>query len=376
MQVKTSDTWRKRAVVAGLAAMTAVVAALTFVSTGKTVVGLSVVASGFVRDADGLPVKDASVALYDDQPTDDVLDESPIARTTSADDGSYRFVILPKASLTAEAAANGGYNTFYVEATTTDGRGPYFIVISRSYASGQWVNIDGANVDDPSSLTRDDLLPIADLFHGVGFWCVEIRKQLVGKDQARTVIAETHTVADMHEDVTYGTTADSDIDIAASYDLGSSWSISGSVHVGNETGAAIKWSVNPEDGHEWTSNFIYRKYVHTDLCGHTWITVEPSKWTGGGAWPGADDSYLDHHCLDWYSSTTQNYGPGQEFTRSSKRLKKFGFAVHVFGVSLGARSGASRYLVEHWKMGTAQQNHFLCGNNAQPASAKRILAGA
>jgi hypothetical protein len=363
------NTWQKRILVVALVGLAGVLAGLTFVARGTTYAGENLVASGYVRDAAGTAVAGARVALYDARPTDDAtISAVPLVTTTSASDGSYALPFSPTAALAAEAAANGGYNNFYIAATA--GASRYFLGITRGYSSGIWTS--GGDV------AADDLTPGTSASGtGPNLYCgFEIRKKRIAQEQALTVIGETHVVADMREDFTYGTTADSDIDIAASFDGGSSWSIRGSFHVGNVEGAAIKWYVYPEDGHEWRSNFVYRKYKHWDLCGDVWYSVEPRQWTGGGAWPGADGAYLDHHCASWYASTAQDYGPGSEFTRSSRKLYKFGVAVNVFGVNLGARSGASRYVIAHWKFGTGQLHHWLCGSNNQPSSARRILAGA
>lgn len=374
------DPWRRRSAALLALGLAGLLAGLTFVATGTSSVVDNLIATGYVRTSTGTPVRGARVALYDARPTDTQSVESPLTTATTANDGSYSLALAPTAALDAEAAANGGYNNFYIAATAGTTRP--FVAVTRQLVEGAWTNGDGDAVDGSVPSTRDDLQPTGDSAirsggaGGPNLYCGwDIRKKRIAGEQAPTVIGETHVVADMTEDFTYGTAADSNIEVATSYD-GVNWSINGSFHVGNETGASIKWYVTPEDGHEWQSNFIYRKYKHWDVCGDVWWSVEPRLWTGGGAWPGADRSNLNHRCLSWYASTTQNYGPGQEFTRSSKKFTKFGFAVTVFGVTLGARSGASRYVVAHWTFGTAQQDHLLCGSNAQPSTAKRIFAGA
>jgi hypothetical protein len=179
------DARRKRIVAIVLAGVAAAAAGLTFVATGTTFAGENVVASGYVRDAAGNPVAGALIALYDAGPTDSTISELPLATTTSASDGSYHVAFIPTSSLSAEAAANGGYNNFYVVATA--GAARYFLGITRVYSSGIWTN--------GSDVTGDDLVPgTSATGAGPNLYCgIEIRKKRIGEQQAQTVIGETRT---------------------------------------------------------------------------------------------------------------------------------------------------------------------------------------
>jgi hypothetical protein len=60
-------------------------------------------------------------------------------------------------------------------------------------------------------------------------------------------------------------------------------------------------------------------------------------------------------------------------------LHTFGLAATVDlgsgGVNLKAWSGASTYVKAHWHFGTNQANHWICGNDAGPASSSRVFLG-
>ncbi len=67
-------------------------------------------------------------------------------------------------------------------------------------------------------------------------------------------------------------------------------------------------------------------------------------------------------------------GTNKTYTRLSSQLLMYGGTVVVFGGSLGAQSGASRYSKEQWKFGTAQTWHNLYRSSGPYTTAPIIYA--
>jgi hypothetical protein len=188
-----------------------------------------------------------------------------------------------------------------------------------------------------------------------------------------TDIGEWHTAADMNETFTYGSTADSDIDVGVDGNNDGVWSISGSAHVGNSRSIDI----NPNRGPNWStmvrSQFVYIKWHWNCAVGHT---IEADRWVAG--WTnGADVSSFDHQCKTTYNQYKTPFQRPGTYKRSSVDYAKFGAAVNAFGfLTLGAQSGMSTNAKIHYNFTQGNtQTRYLCGNNALIDNAKRIFAG-
>lgn len=60
--------------------------------------------------------------------------------------------------------------------------------------------------------------------------------------------------------------------------------------------------------------------------------------------------------------------------RNRENAARWEGAVGVFGASLTARSGYSKYVQGYWYFGPAA-DHVLCGDDGSPREAKHIYAG-
>jgi hypothetical protein len=49
--------------------------------------------------------------------------------------------------------------------------------------------------------------------------------------------------------------------------------------------------------------------------------------------------------------------------------------VSVFGASLSAQSGASKWVTHRWRFGRLFTRYYLCGDTAKPTVSERIFAG-
>lgn len=201
--------------------------------------------------------------------------------------------------------------------------------------------------------------------------CYEDYK-LLERSVAPTVIGEFHTEGDTHNDsyFHYGQSADTDVSVGVKYP-GQGWSLSGEHHVGNK----VEQMVGKEDpGRNFhaqlLTDFVYGRYEVTSNCGKH-QKIRPMQWLGGST----ERFYPAPGCNPDDPWKTRRYDGGHVFTRNVNRAERWGGAAEVFGVSLAAQSGYSRWVQAHWKFGNEVEAHYLCGNNSNPKEATRILAG-
>ena len=63
------------------------------------------------------------------------------------------------------------------------------------------------------------------------------------------------------------------------------------------------------------------------------------------------------------------------FGRSSEDFRTYGLAVSVFGASLSAQSGASKWVTQKWRFGRLFSRYYLCGDTGKPTVSERVFAG-
>jgi hypothetical protein len=68
------------------------------------------------------------------------------------------------------------------------------------------------------------------------------------------------------------------------------------------------------------------------------------------------------------------YTAKTSFNRDREKAVRWEGAAGVFGASLTARSGYSRWVHGHWRFGAAGM-HLLCGDDGPPKEARHIFAG-
>jgi hypothetical protein len=204
--------------------------------------------------------------------------------------------------------------------------------------------------------------------------CTNYRWEVKYRDWNFTAVGELHTASDSTGKFTYGRTADSDIGVAFS-DSGGPWYLSGSAHAGNSLSASVSLSAGANFGHRIISTFNYAQLWFVADCfegndlymGHREVEVD--------TWRGSITSDYDWSSLDNHRNAYWNiFGKGAGFSRTTTDFVKYSGAVSIWGASLTAKSGASTFVKESWTFGSAQNAHYLYGNDNTPPYAHRIFA--
>ncbi|MGH8992544.1 MAG: hypothetical protein ACRDZ7_13640 [Acidimicrobiia bacterium] len=186
---------------------------------------------------------------------------------------------------------------------------------------------------------------------------------------AETVIGELRAPHDTVEAVfTYGKRADSEIGVATKGTHGP-WSGSGSFHIANSEDTEVtQWAGSGQHLLVLT-RFIYDRFEYTCPSGRR-EKVVAREWMGDvQSVPTAERG-----CAGVPEERLGRFTPGTGFHRNKEKAVRWEGAVGVFGASLTARSGYSRWVRGHWKFGSAGM-HLLCGDNGPPKRAGRIFAG-
>jgi hypothetical protein len=194
-----------------------------------------------------------------------------------------------------------------------------------------------------------------------------------------TVVGELNNAyRDTRSSFTYGRSADSDIGVAVAF-VGGNFSIEGSTHVSNSSGARITHPARGPYAKLVLSSFTYGKYrldYHPDSgrCKRQdKVRVRAERWNGGvytQPSPGRTLRVCGRHAPPYYG--------GDEFQRDSSSAVTWSNGVTVFGIGLSVRSGFSRFVQTLFHFGgSRRKRHVLCGDGGLPATtAYRIFSGA
>ena len=174
---------------------------------------------------------------------------------------------------------------------------------------------------------------------------------------------------------TYGRTADTTFDVGVK-SAGSDWSISGSVHIANAKDTSVYANAGGQTNYHWALRTQFR-FVHMKLfkdClggpyraftgSEEWDALE---WTGGGMTLANTLTQPARKAVN-----TATYGPHTGWSRAASALTKWSAAVFLFGVTLGAQSGASSNVKIEYSFG-GRSTHYLFGDTALPGTAKRVF---
>jgi hypothetical protein len=193
---------------------------------------------------------------------------------------------------------------------------------------------------------------------------------VVSTGRAWTTVGEIHVGGDATGRFTYGRTADSNIDVGFSATGAGGWSISGTVHVGNSLSATVWAERGPGWGTKFKTQFEYEKRKYGGACqGHK---IVGTRWVGG---TDTNEPVYGTGVCDQYPQYSVPYGKNSGFHRDANRAHRWGTALTVFGVTLGARSGYSTSVAYRYSTGSQLGQHWVCGNNDSPLYAARIFAG-
>lgn len=335
--------------------------------------GSPVIVSGTVVDGSGVALPNVTVQLFY---ASQMTTQDSVASTTTDSAGAFSIGMDDTRGFQATWISNGGYANLDLAVSS----GTLFFVkgISRQWASGAWVDQDGAApapevVVLASSQPGVSPIPLRAGAQQRAVTCTP-QKSLMSTSDAWTDVGEFHAANDAMGFFRYGKTADSDIGIGVSAN-GSIWSLSGSVHVANSNSSVIQFNRGPKYGRRESTVFHYGKYKWVNCGQIISYEVDALQWTSG-AQDGQDNSSYDYHCTTTYSAYARSFGLNTSFERSSNAAVTFNAAASVFGVGLTVKSGYSTYVVAHWNFGNSASQHWLCGDTNYITSSQRIFAGA
>ena len=367
-----------------------VVASGPVIATGRLVFQ----GGGPLLDGDRTGVS-GSVALYLPSTAASASQDTLVATSTTAADGTFSLQTPLTPALAGAAVANDGQINLDLVANVNGW--VYHQAIVRSYVSTAWVDEDGAvpaelALSPLNTTVNPRLIPGSAGGATTGSLALAFcttQRLPIGSTRAWTTIGELHTPADTRlASFTYGRKADSYISKAVSFD-GTAWKlVGGSIKIGDEASAGSSAEVGISLGldrwaKEIQSEFIYTKFQVTLVCGgliaDERFEIKATDWVGSLK-EGRDARYLDDRCYQDHLQYMAEFPKNGWIARDSNRYGTFvGAASVTIGgatVSLNARSGLSRYVRVRWDFGDKTSKHVLCGTDALLPKSSRIFAGA
>jgi hypothetical protein len=358
--------------------------------TGPEAARASLLLSGTLVDELGRPVAGGTVTVYLAVDAETTVDVPELTSTTTRVDGAFTlFLSTNNSAVAAAAEENDGWVNF--DATAAWGDRLEAWSFSRRLEPVRTAFGDGGSrawseagpillrLDASSIPLEPEERPL-----GVGIGCF-VKATRIAQADRYTVIGEAHVWRDQTMTWRYGKRADTDVGVGYSRD-GVAWSVSGSVHVGSSQSAEIGDRISNlgdadgDFGRRYRTEFRYAKYRIRRTCpggSGTYYRIKATRWNGGFDYYD-DVKHLNGHCGDIYKANAIHFEPATgngTFSRSSEDFVNYRAAVTVFGVSLSAQSGASKWVTQSWRFGRLFPRYYLCGDSEKPAYAARIFAG-
>ncbi len=344
------------------------------------------IVSGLLADAADNPVA-GGVELYawpTGRPVEigQTLQLLPVGHDRAARDGLFEIAGDLTPDLTELARLNGGYINFVLQAAAAgvmeethfsryvgdtpitaqeSGRAQRPVEWKASpEESGEPVRI---KLESAGEGTTSGDRPIRPMQGG----CSGLR--LIERHIAGTIIGELRAPDDTVEAFfAYGKRADSEIGVAGRGSHGP-WSGSGSFHIANSDDTAVTQWANSGQHLLVRSRFEYGRYEFTCPSGRR-EKVVPESWMGDVQ----SEPTGVRGCAGATERQRGKFGPNSDMRRNRENAARWEGAVGVFGASLTARSGYSKYVQGYWRFGLAG-DHLLCGDDGPPREAKHVYAG-
>jgi hypothetical protein len=198
-----------------------------------------------------------------------------------------------------------------------------------------------------------------------GCWNTKLVESQVGN----TVIGELRTPDDTLEAFfAYGQRADSEIGVVSRGSQGP-WAGSGSFHIANSENTEITQRAGSGKHLLVRTRFMYDRYEYTCGAGLRQKVV-PREWMGDVQ----SEPTAVRGCAGAPEGRLGRFTGDTDFFRDREKAVRWEGAASVFGASLTARSGYSRWVRGFWKFGAGPM-HLLCGNDGPPKRAGHIFAG-
>ncbi|HEU4674280.1 MAG TPA: hypothetical protein VFS32_15410, partial [Candidatus Limnocylindrales bacterium] len=296
-----------------------------------------------VVDASGQPVSGAGVALAVMPSGREAGPGRAVAAKGTRTTNTRGRASWPQLRLTKHerrlAAANGGWLNLTALALDADGQPIGASTFSRYVGSGVAV------AQQPTTVARirtgaNTPARTQATIAATCTWPSNYRWELASTSAAWTAVGELHVAGDSKATLTYGKTADSSID--AAFKVGGTWSLGGSVHIGNTSTSSVSQTLGPYIYRHVLSRFEYGLWKLYSDCAEGWHVyrgydhTEATRWLGGITYDTTSIGYYDNHRTAYWNL----FGRNSSFSRSTNAMQKVQFAVTVFGVNLGAQSGS------------------------------------
>jgi hypothetical protein len=376
--------WQLCLALSFLVSVTYVPAADAALSAGE---GTTKIVSGLLADAADNPMA-GGVELFawpTGRPVEvgQTVELLPVGYDRAANDGRFSITGDLTPDLAELARLNGGYINFVLQAAAGGviqethfsryvGDTPITAQeAGRARRPVEWraspeeaaepVRIKLPEAPEPTTTSGDR--PISPMQGG----CYGLTK--IGTEIVSTVIGELRAPHDTLEALfIYGQRADSEIGVAERASHGP-WGASGSFHIANSEDTDVRQWANTGEHLLVTTRFMYGRYEYFCPAGR-WEKVVPQEWMGDVQ----SQPTVVRGCAGVPEGRLGRYTANSEFNRNKEKAVKWEGAASVFGASLTARSGYSRWVQGHWKFGSAGM-HLLCGDDGPPKRAGHIFAG-
>lgn len=341
---------------------------IRFPSTGaydlpvkSTIVGSVQLSSG--HPAHGTHVLASAVPGPDDVTTPTTLRK--IAEVWTDSLGHFAFYIPPDDDLVANAESNGGYLNVSLILTH-----PGTLTVHEvSKTIAKYVGSSFAETTTSAQYGVNSIVEQADSMELVD--CVQGRN-LMDESKSPTTVNEVHMRDDMTGSVSYGNRADHTIDFAVSENDGANWSVEGSIHVGNSVTADSTYTFSYAERYyhrEYRIPIVYGKYrywISCPLYWDEWDEIHAMRYSPPGHDNGPWVQGNDGAAASWYVPVDylSHMAPGETFSKTTAKSKRYAAAVSVFGVTLGASASQAGYITYTWRAGSYYPHHFVWGETA------------
>lgn len=316
--------------------------------------------------------KDAEVYLYPEMKKGVT---SALAHARTDDSGNFRLNISnARIAHAVDTSSNGGWHTF-TAITSVDGNLGVF-TFSRKKVGGRWVDYRGKlSADLPVDLTAN--IPIrkpkpgtraADLYakaHSASSNPTDLLATTqITYSNVPTTFARVQSAWNLRATVTYGRTADTELDVGIQgSDPDGTWELGGSKHIGNSRGGSVSGEVTNNNARYYKTGFDW-DLSYRCVLGACYWQLTPTAWTGA-LWSSATDWYYPYtdHEIGYYAP--QNFGV-DGVTKSTGENARYTGAAYVAGFSVGASSGYSSNVKIQWTeiSRPTHYTYFFNGNSS------------
>lgn len=196
--------------------------------------------------------------------------------------------------------------------------------------------------------------------------CINYRWEVTSTNWNFTKIAEVKTASDIVTmSFDYGSSADSNVDVGYR-DNGGAWYIAGNSHVGTSIGQ-IFHSYFSSNNHGYVSapiDYAFRQ-LFADCPTKTYMGHDRTDATGWHFGYSLVSGPLSSGVPARNPSYSITVYANQGWQRYAQQLIHYSVAVSIFGVTLGAQTGATSYAGYNYRFGS-QPIHYIHGDNNTP----------